>query len=113
MAELNKVSDLTIVKSAVVPVPPTKEQLAICSHLDTTLHNVEKAIAAIKDEISLVREYIVRLVSDVVTGKLDVREAATRLPDEPKEAVPIDGTEADMESEEAEGAAETPEEIGA
>ena len=33
-------------------------------------------------EIGLLREYRTRLVADVVTGKLDVREAATRLPDE-------------------------------
>jgi len=33
-------------------------------------------------EIELLREYRTRLVADVVTGKLDVREAALRLPDE-------------------------------
>ncbi len=33
-------------------------------------------------EIDLLREYRTRLVADVVTGKLDVREAATRLPDD-------------------------------
>ena len=33
-------------------------------------------------EISLLREYRTRLIADVVTGKLDVREAAVRLPDE-------------------------------
>ena len=34
-------------------------------------------------EISLLREYRTRLIADVVTGKLDVREAAARLPPEP------------------------------
>ena len=33
-------------------------------------------------EIDLLREYRTRLIADVVTGKLDVREAASRLPDE-------------------------------
>ena len=33
-------------------------------------------------EIELVREYRTRLISDVVTGVLDVREAASGLPDE-------------------------------
>jgi type I restriction enzyme S subunit len=33
-------------------------------------------------EIELLREYRTRLVADVVTGKLDVREAAARLPDD-------------------------------
>ena len=34
-------------------------------------------------EIELLREYRTRLIADVVTGKLDVREAAAKLPDEP------------------------------
>ena len=33
-------------------------------------------------EIELLREYRTRLIADVVTGKLDVREAAAQLPDE-------------------------------
>ena len=32
--------------------------------------------------ISLLREYRTRLIADVVTGKLDVREAAASLPEE-------------------------------
>ena len=35
-------------------------------------------------------EYRTRLIADVVTGKLDVREAAAQLPDEDDEADPID-----------------------
>jgi type I restriction enzyme S subunit len=33
-------------------------------------------------EIALLREYRTRLVADIMTGELDVREVATRLPDE-------------------------------
>ncbi|HEY5529980.1 MAG TPA: hypothetical protein VIL51_11135, partial [Thermoleophilia bacterium] len=33
-------------------------------------------------EILFVREYSIRLIADLVTGKLDVREAASNLPDE-------------------------------
>ena len=32
--------------------------------------------------VDLIREFRTRLVADVVTGKLDVREAAAKLPDE-------------------------------
>ena len=35
--------------------------------------------------MDLLREYRTRLIADVVTGKLDVREAAARLPDEERE----------------------------
>ncbi|MBK7780278.1 MAG: hypothetical protein IPJ58_05710 [Ardenticatenia bacterium] len=40
------------------------------------------AITRLTREITLLREYRTRLVADVVTGKLDVREAAARVPDE-------------------------------
>ncbi len=43
---------------------------------------LERAISRLEREIELLREYRTRLVADVVTGKLDVREAAARLPDE-------------------------------
>lgn len=36
-------------------------------------------------EIDLLREYRTRLIADVVTGKLDVRETAARLPEEAEE----------------------------
>jgi len=38
------------------------------------------AVSRLEGEINLLREYRARLVADVVTGKLDVREAAARLP---------------------------------
>ena len=43
------------------------------------------AIDRAEREISLLREYRTRLIADVVTGKLDVREAAASLPDEADE----------------------------
>ena len=36
---------------------------------------------AVQREIDLLREYRTRLIADVVTGKLDVREAAAELPE--------------------------------
>ena len=41
-------------------------------------------------EISLLREYRTRLIADVVTGKLDVREAAANLPEEIDETEVLD-----------------------
>ena len=57
------------------------------------------------DEISLLREYRTRLISDVVTGKLDVREAAARLPDDPDPDEPdlvddLDPTDDDLPPDE-------------
>ncbi len=59
-------------------------------------------------EIDLLREYRTRLIADVVTGKLDVREAAARLPDEVEEPEPLDEIEAEGDTDEA-GADDTDE----
>ena len=39
------------------------------------------AIARTEREIALMQEYRTRLTADIVTGKLDVREAAAKLPE--------------------------------
>ena len=41
-----------------------------------------KAISIAGGEIDLLREYSTRLIADVVTGKLDVREATVELPED-------------------------------
>jgi type I restriction enzyme S subunit len=62
--------------------------------------------ARLEREIDLLREYRTRLVADVVTGKLDVREAAARLPDEAAPDTAEDDTNLIDETEVAhEGAA--------
>ena len=43
--------------------------------------NLDSVILTTNREISLLREYRTRLIADVVTGKLDVREAAAGLPE--------------------------------
>ena len=74
---------LGFVANVPVPVPPTvDEQLSICDRLQRELAPVDTAVARLTREIELLREYRIRLVADVVTGKLDVRAAALRLPDE-------------------------------
>ena len=52
-------------------------------------------------EMDLLREYRTRLIADVVTGKLDVREAAARLPDEAQEPEPLDEAAAEADGDEA------------
>jgi type I restriction enzyme S subunit len=71
------------VKSALIPIPTRSEQTAICAELDATLHQLAASVDSVQREIALLREYRTRLIADLVTGKLDVREAAARLPDEP------------------------------
>jgi type I restriction enzyme S subunit len=65
-----------------VALPPRTEQREILTGLAEKLSGVNKAASRVEHEIELLREYRTRLVADVVTGKLDVREAAARLPEE-------------------------------
>ena len=65
-----------------VPFPRSSEQHAIARFLTDTCQRISAACAAVKREIELLHEYRTRLIADVVTGKLDVREAAAALPEE-------------------------------
>jgi type I restriction enzyme S subunit len=68
-----------------VPLPPLPEQTAIVEYLDAETAKLDTAIAVARREIELLREYRERLIADVVTGKVDVREVAVQLPYEPPE----------------------------
>jgi len=87
-----------------VPAPPVSEQTEIMAHLAEALGGQNTAISRLEGEIDLLREYRTRLVADIVTGKLDVREAAARLPQdevktalEPEELYPMDTSDAEAE----------------
>jgi type I restriction enzyme S subunit len=58
------------------------EQEAIVNFIHSETGTLTTAISRLEREIDLLREYRTHLVADVVTGKLDVREAATQLPEE-------------------------------
>ena len=65
-----------------VPVPPFGEQAAIVEHLDRATSDIDARTVRAHRQIEFIEEYRTRLIADVVTGKLDVREAAAGLPDE-------------------------------
>ena len=64
-----------------IPLPPPADQERIVLYLVETAGAFDKAIAHSRRQIEFLREYRIRLIADVVTGRLDVREAAARLPD--------------------------------
>ncbi len=89
-----------------VPVPPLEEQKAICQAVDIETAHLRTVEHAIGREIVLLQEYRTRLVSDVVSGKIDVRDAAARLPDEIGDRVTLDNMGVLGEGDESEDEAD-------
>ena len=79
--------------ASLVLVPSLPEQAAIVEYLERATADANAAIGRARRQIELVQEYRTRLIADVVTGKVDVREAAAQLPDESDEEEPFDGDE--------------------
>lgn len=82
-----------------VPVPPLKEQEEIVSHVATETEPIRIAMNRARQEIDFIQEYRTRLITDVVTGKLDVRDAASKLPAEEESEAPVAGEEKFEEEE--------------
>jgi type I restriction enzyme S subunit len=94
-----------------IPVPPVDEQVAIREMVDASVQQLMVVIRSFERKGDLLREYRTRLIADIVTGKLDVREAAAALPDETDTDSPDleetdDTVDKDAEAPENEEAAE-------
>lgn len=87
------------IKSWRILLPPLKEQEIIIEHIVNETKQIDLAIAKTQDEINLLREYRTRLITDVVTGKLDVREVAARLPAGEMSSLDSNGEEDSIETE--------------
>ena len=89
-APINTQGNLNVdrIGARAIAVPPVPEQWAIVQAIESDCASLTNAIGTAKREITLLHEYRTRLIADVVTGKLDVREAAARLPDEGDELLP-------------------------
>ena len=58
-----------------VSAPTPIEQQQIVSYLDTKNQQIDDLIGKEQRKIELLKEYRQSLISDAVTGKIDVREA--------------------------------------
>lgn len=85
-------------------LPPVTEQSRIVANIAAETAHLEASIIHAEREIALLREYRIRLIADIVTGKLDVREAARKLPDTAEDAEVAQEIEemTDVEPEDAE-----------
>ena len=59
--------------NAKIPIPSNQEQKQIANFLDRKTKQIEKLIAAEQRKIELLKEYRQSLISEAVTGKIDVR----------------------------------------
>ena len=105
---------LQSIRTFKVVLPLLSEQAVIVKHLDKATADIDAAIARAHRQIDLIQEYRTRLIADVVTGKLDVREAAALLPEEEDEPNLIDDSSlfADDIDDEADDLDEPKEEWG-
>ncbi len=78
------IAHFTVEKVEATPCvyPSLEEQKQIAAFLDKVTADIDTAINRAHREIALLSEYRTRLIADVVTGQVDVREAAAQLPDE-------------------------------
>ena len=82
-----------------IPLPPLPEQAVIVRFLDEATADLNHATAAAQRQIELLGEYRTRLIADVVTGKLNVRQTAANLPEEAEEPEDWGADEAEEESD--------------
>ena len=57
-----------------IPVPPISEQNKIFDYLKDEFNKIDTIISKSQQEIELLKEYKTALISEVVTGKVDVRD---------------------------------------
>lgn len=86
--------------------PPLPEQQQILENITKGMGPFNLTINRTEREIDLLREYRTRLIADVVTGKLDVREVAARLPTEAEKLEYFDEINDSVEIEEMDAVAE-------
>src|ERR1022692_2515510 len=74
-----------VIKNLWIAMPPLAEQCQIVEAIEKETSSLTGAAIRARREIELLREYRTSVITDVVTGKLDVREAAANLPDDLEE----------------------------
>ena len=61
------------IKQLVIPVPPIFEQQEIADYLDNKTSKIDAAIQELNTQIEDLRQYKKSVISEAVTGKVDLR----------------------------------------
>lgn len=59
-------------KKQLLPIPPLSEQEVIVAYINSKCEKIDKMKSSIESQITALKEYKQRLISDVVTGKRKV-----------------------------------------
>lgn len=91
--------DLSSEKMKMIPffVPPASEQNAIIEYTNKKFEVIDEYIVKIEQELNLAKDYKTSLISEVVTGKVDVRDVKINAVFEMET---LDNTEIEIETEE-------------
>lgn len=96
--------DLQMDKMKEIPfiVPPADEQIQIVEYIESGLPKYDDAICVLREEIRGLEELKTKLISDVVTGKIDVRDVVIPDYEYVNEEVDFDDEGGNEETEEEE-----------
>jgi type I restriction enzyme S subunit len=92
----------TTLRAFPIFLPDVSEQRMILTAIAAGTGAQDEALSRARREIALLLEYRTRLIADLVTGKVDVGEAAARLPEDVDNAAEtLDEPNAELEGEES------------
>ena len=66
------------IKNLFIPVPYPNEQDVIAAYLDGKSTKIDQRISKIKEQIELLKEFRTALITEVVTGKIDIRDEESK-----------------------------------
>lgn len=99
--------DLQMDKMKEIPfiVPPADEQIQIVEYIESALPKYDDANCVLREEIRGLEELKTKLISDVITGKIDVRDVVIpdyEYVDEEVDTAETDDSEENIEEQEDE-----------
>ncbi|MCG7852111.1 MAG: restriction endonuclease subunit S, partial [Methanosarcinaceae archaeon] len=62
------------IKNLFIPVPSPNEQVVIADYIKRKATKIDQTTSKIEKQIVLLKEFRTALISEVVTGKIDVRD---------------------------------------